>query len=118
MILAGDIGGTKTVLALFEPDGEDLRPVREATFPSRDHATFEEILDTFLDDAAGAKPEAACFGVAGAVIDGRVQTTNLPWTLERRPWPRPSAPGTPRCSTTWRPRPTGRFTSASRRSTS
>ena len=82
MILAGDIGGTKTVLALFEPDGETLKPVREATFPSRAHATFEEILTTFLKDSPGAKPEAACFGVAGAVIDGRVQTTNLPWVLE------------------------------------
>ena len=38
MILAGDIGGTKTNLALFEADGDKLRPVREATFPRRDHA--------------------------------------------------------------------------------
>ena len=82
MILAGDIGGTKTVLALFETDGEALKPVRDATFPSREHATFEEILATFLEGSSGAKPEAACFGVAGAVMDGRVQTTNLPWTLE------------------------------------
>jgi glucokinase len=82
MILAGDIGGTKTVLALFEPAGEGLETVREATFPSRDHATFEEILRTFLDGSKGARPEAACFGVAGAVMDGRVQTTNLPWSLE------------------------------------
>lgn len=82
MILAGDIGGTKTVLALFEPSGEDLEIVREATFPSRDHATFEEILTTFLDGSPGLRPEAACFGVAGAVMDGRVQTTNLPWSLQ------------------------------------
>ena len=82
MILAGDIGGTKTVLALFEPDGEALRSVREAVFPSRAHATFEEILATFLAASPDSCPEAACFGVAGAVMDGRVQTTNLPWTLE------------------------------------
>jgi glucokinase len=82
MILAGDIGGTKTVLALFQPDGETLTPVRDATFPSRQHATFEEILTTFLEGSPGARPEVACFGVAGAVMDGRVQTTNLPWTLE------------------------------------
>ena len=82
MILAGDIGGTKTVLSLFEPDGEGLRPVRDATFPSREHATFEEILEKFMGDGGGPKPEAACFGVAGAVMDGRVTTTNLPWTLE------------------------------------
>ena len=82
MILAGDIGGTKTVLALFEPAGGSLQPVREATFPSRAHATFEEILADFLDASPGTRPEAACFGVAGAVMDGRVHTTNLPWTLD------------------------------------
>jgi glucokinase len=82
MILAGDIGGTKTVLALFQPQGEALKPVREAIFPSREHATFEEILATFLEGSPGSNPEAACFGVAGAVMDGRVHTTNLPWTLD------------------------------------
>jgi len=82
MILAGDIGGTKTVLALFEPDGDDLRLVRDETFPSREHATFEEILARFAGQGTGPKVDAACFGVAGAVMDGRVTTTNLPWTLD------------------------------------
>lgn len=118
MILAGDIGGTKTVLALFELDGETLKPVREATFPSRAHATFEEILTAFLDACPGARPEAACFGVAGAVLDGRVQTTNLPWVLEEGALAQSIGTARPRCSTTWRRRPTGRSTSASKRSTS
>lgn len=82
MILAGDIGGTKTVLALFEPDGDGLRLVRDATFPSREHATFEEILTRFTAIAPTPGVAAACFGVAGAVLDGRVTTTNLPWTLD------------------------------------
>ena len=82
MMLAGDIGGTKTVLALFEPDGDKIRLVRDATYPSREHATFEEILTSFLGDRSDGKVEAGCFGVAGAVLDGRVHTTNLPWTLE------------------------------------
>jgi glucokinase len=82
MILAGDIGGTKTVLALHEPEGEKLRLVRDATFPSRDNPTFEAILDQFFADGPRPPIDAACFGVAGAVIDGYVQTTNLPWTLE------------------------------------
>jgi glucokinase len=82
MILAGDIGGTKTVLALFEPDGDGLRLVRDATFPSREHATFEEILSKFSTQGPTPPIEGACFGVAGAVMDGRVTTTNLPWTLE------------------------------------
>ncbi len=85
MILAGDIGGTKTVLALFEPEGERLRPVRRSTFPSRSSATFEAILDEFLAPTPGGAPatdiETACFGVAGPVIDGQCRTTNLPWNL-------------------------------------
>lgn len=83
MILAGDIGGTKTALALFEPEGDQFRKIRDAKFPSRDHATFDEILDEFLGDGPRRGVDAACFGVAGAVLDGRVHTTNLPWTIER-----------------------------------
>lgn len=83
MILAGDIGGTKTALALFETDGNRLRKVRDARFPSRDHSTFDEILQEFLGDQGRAKVEAACFGIAGAILDGRVHTTNLPWTIEQ-----------------------------------
>lgn len=83
MILAGDIGGTKTALALFEPEGDHLRTVHEAKFPSRDHGTFDEILRQFLGEAGQTKVDAACFGVAGAILDGRVHTTNLPWTIEQ-----------------------------------
>jgi glucokinase len=80
MLLAADIGGTKTVVALFEPSGGALRAVRDATYPSREHPTFDAILDAFLG-AARPPLVAACFGVAGAVVDGCVQTTNLPWEL-------------------------------------
>ncbi len=83
MILAGDIGGTKTALALFESDGRYLHKIRDAKFPSRDHATFDEILATFLGDPHSTPVDVACFGVAGAVLDGRVHTTNLPWTIDR-----------------------------------
>ncbi len=79
MILAGDIGGTKTVLALFEVEGEDVREVRSTRYPSSDHGSLEEIVEQFLADDAEPDPEAACFGIAGAVIDGRVRATNLPW---------------------------------------
>jgi glucokinase len=82
MILAGDIGGTKTVVALYEPSGDGLQLVREEVFASRAHAKFEEILAAFLQPAPAVSLRAGCFGVAGAVIDGRVQTTNLPWALE------------------------------------
>ena len=81
MILAGDIGGTKTVLALFEEVDGRLRRVGEATYPSREHATFEAILKAFLKEHPGVPLKGGCFGVAGPVLDGAVQTTNLPWTL-------------------------------------
>ena len=84
MILAGDIGGTKTALALFEPEGGLLRPVRKGKFPSREHATFDEILREFLGDGDRPALDGACFGVAGAVLDGRVHATNLPWTIDAR----------------------------------
>ena len=80
MILAGDIGGTKTILALFESDGRWV-PAVEETFPSQKHKTFDEIVDTFL---ARHKPKVdlACLGVAGPVKDGRCEATNLPWVVD------------------------------------
>src|SRR2546421_9863973 len=82
MILAGDIGGTKPVLALCDGRGGPLMPVREATLASRQYARFEDVLQTFLGDRAPGAIAAACFGVAGPVVDGRVVTTNLPWQLD------------------------------------
>ena len=82
MILAGDIGGTKTVVALYDIQGETLKLVRDGTFPSKDHAALEEILAKFLHGQANLSFQAACFGVAGAVIEGKCQTTNLPWKLD------------------------------------
>jgi glucokinase len=84
MILAGDIGGTKTVLALYEDAGGEVRQVRENTFPSKGHATFEEILALFLQGESNLAVRSVCFGVAGAVLDGKVDTTNLPWHLDER----------------------------------
>src|SRR5512135_236003 len=84
MLLAGDIGGTKTVLALFEESGDVLRLVHEEIFSSQAYATFDLVLAEF----SGRNPLGglcgACFGVAGVVVDGRCQMTNLPWVLEER----------------------------------
>ncbi|HZR81858.1 MAG TPA: glucokinase [Candidatus Binatia bacterium] len=82
--LAGDIGGTKTILALFTARDDDLRPVREETYQSREHAAFDEILSAFERASGGLAIRAACFDVAGPVVDGRVKTTNLPWMLDER----------------------------------
>src|SRR5947209_2698805 len=84
MILAGDIGGTKTVLGLFELEDNSLRLVRDGTFPSRAHATFDGILAQFLKENSTLKLQSGCFGVAGAVIDGKCHTTNLPWDLDEK----------------------------------
>ena len=79
LILAGDIGGTKTALGLFQ--GPELGRMRHATYPSRDFGDLERIIRAFLDGTA-APIAAACFGVAGVVVDGRVTPTNLPWVVD------------------------------------
>jgi glucokinase len=84
MILAGDIGGTKTVVALCEQKSGQLQVVRDATFKSQEHASLEEILLLFLGQGPRPTLRAGCFGVAGAVIEGRCRTTNLPWELDER----------------------------------
>lgn len=82
MLLAGDVGGTKTALALYEARGGVLAPVGEAALPSREFPTFEAAVARFLAGAPRAAVEAACFGVAGPVVNGRCVTTNLPWVLD------------------------------------
>ncbi len=82
MILAGDIGGTNARLAYFEPQNGHFRLVSERTFPSREHSELGGIVSEFLKDSS-IRPEAACFGIAGPVRNGRVETSNLPWVIEQ-----------------------------------
>src|SRR5256885_5281405 len=105
MILAGDIGGTKTNLALFDWKTERVEPAREQTFASADFGSLEDVLARFLKppvqesaaspgDESSSEPsvspstdeptriEAACFGVAGPVVENRSRTTNLPWVVD------------------------------------
>lgn len=82
MILAGDIGGTKTALALYDDSEETLCQIREATFQSVEYPALETILAEFLAGQESSTLYAACFGVAGPIVDGRVQATNLPWMME------------------------------------
>lgn len=77
--LAGDIGGTKTRLAIVTVNGNQVSIEREVSYPSQDYAKFETLLGEFL--AGGDIPRAAAFGVAGPVQGRVVQTTNLPWTI-------------------------------------
>jgi glucokinase len=82
MILAGDIGGTNARLAYFQPQNGHLQLISERIFPSREYSEFDEIVNRFLDDAT-SRPEAACFGIAGPVHNGRVEVSNLPWVIEQ-----------------------------------
>jgi glucokinase len=81
MILAGDIGGTKTNLALVESNGREMGAlVAEQTFASAGYDSLEAILEEFI---ARHRPQLthACFGIAGPVIEGHVETPNLVWDI-------------------------------------
>ena len=86
MILAGDIGGTKTLLGFFDPDSGVHSPQSLHSYPSRDYPSLESILTRFMGEVdpplTEGSLESAAFGVAGPVISGRCQTTNLPWIIE------------------------------------
>jgi glucokinase len=81
LVLAGDIGGTKTNLALFSVHGEKLRAESKRTYSSKRYSGLVPVLQEFL---AGDSPRlaAACFGIAGPVVDGKVKTPNLPWMID------------------------------------
>ena len=79
LILAGDIGGTKTVLALCTPS---LAIVREAVYACADYPSLEAIVDEFLRPDERARLTSAAFGVAGPVVAGVAKITNLPWTID------------------------------------
>lgn len=83
MILAGDIGGTKVNLAFFNVAGQKITPSVAGTYPSRQHASLEEIVRDFLS-THNLKVDYACFGIAGPVKNGRAQLTNLPWVVDAR----------------------------------
>ncbi len=81
MILAGDIGGTSTRLALFEQSGDRERIIIEKVYSSPAHAGLEEIVRKFITEHP-SNITAAAFGIAGPVRNGRVQTPNLAWIVD------------------------------------
>ncbi len=83
MILAGDIGGTNTRLALVRRDASaELQIVKDGKFPSTAYDGLHAIVGQFLTEH-DAKPESACFGVAGPVQNGRCETMNLTWVVDQ-----------------------------------
>jgi glucokinase len=91
MILAGDIGGTKTLLGLFDAVPARPRPVVVRSFGTLDHADLQTMIAEFLRDGEAVEAratlgaiESACFGVAGPVVDETVKVTNVPWFVDAR----------------------------------
>ena len=86
MILAGDVGGTKVHLALYNFANGRLQPIRDEKFPAHEFANLDDVVNKFLTICNDKRDGifAACFGVPGPVRDGRLKLTNLPWTLDTR----------------------------------
>ena len=80
-ILAADIGGTKTNIALFRTDAAGIALLREKRYVSNDHPSLSAIIQDFT---AGTKPGRISAAVAGPVVDGKSKLTNLPWVLDSR----------------------------------
>jgi len=83
MILAGDIGGTNARLALFDVRNGKFNLVTATIFPSRNYSGLDQIVTEFVA-TSGVHPAQACFGVAGPVTNGEVETSNLPWKIQSR----------------------------------
>ncbi len=82
VVLAGDVGGTKTRFGLFLIDGSGSRLLLSQTYLSKDFDELESVMEDFLP--AGERLSAAAFGVAGPVVAGEVKATNLPWKVSER----------------------------------
>jgi glucokinase len=82
MLLAGDIGGTKTAIGIFSEKNGPRTALAEGEVHSADYTSLEAIAREFLAKT-GLRADRACFGVAGPVIDGRAKVTNLPWIVDQ-----------------------------------
>src|SRR3954468_6791044 len=86
LLLAGDIGGTKTLVGLFERADGRLRPIAVRTFDTLEHDDLPAMIRVFFRDADTPSEQGttACFGVAGPVLDRRAELTNVPWRVDAR----------------------------------
>lgn len=84
MIIAGDVGGTKARIGLFERRAGKVELLVSEQYASKEHKSLEAIIAAFMEkhgELAKGKLEAACFGLPGPVVNGRVKVTNLPWEV-------------------------------------
>ena len=86
LILAGDIGGTKTILRICDCTESNLETLFEQTFPSQKFNSFYGLLNEYLISAARGKHHISriCMAVAGPVLNGHAKVTNLPWTIDEQ----------------------------------
>ncbi|HUL15589.1 MAG TPA: glucokinase [Terriglobales bacterium] len=82
MIVSGDIGGTKCILAAYEEVPGGLCRTARIRYPTRDFSSFERLVETFCRDASARSVSAAGFGVPGTVVDGRLHAAHIPWVLD------------------------------------
>ncbi len=82
-VLAGDVGGTKTSLAIFEVNGTRLEVLALEKYPSQQYGSLDEIVRRFVE-AQDHSCDWGSFGIAGPVRDGRAETTNLPWLVDAK----------------------------------
>jgi glucokinase len=83
MLIAGDIGGTKTDLAIYSSESGPRAPLAQTEVHSADYPSLQAIVAEFLAKVA-LPVDVGSFAVAGPVIDGHVKTTNLPWVMDER----------------------------------
>ncbi len=79
-VLAGDIGGTNTRLAVFNVAGQQLEILAKASYPSQQYASLKDVIAVFQRTHQHTL-QAACFGVAGPVHQQEAKITNLPWRI-------------------------------------
>lgn len=84
MILAGDVGGTKTLLGLFEPGPDRPDPIEVSAFPTLEYESLGAMVRAFLRGRGRVPIDAACFGVAGPVLGRIARLTNVPWVVDAR----------------------------------
>ncbi|WP_088242686.1 glucokinase [Calothrix rhizosoleniae] len=83
LLLAGDIGGTKTILQLVEASPQqDLHPIAEERYPSGDFTDLVPMVQQFLAKTNMGTPDKACFGIAGPVVNNTAKLTNIAWSLD------------------------------------
>src|SRR5664279_1248663 len=80
LVLAGDIGATKTNLALFKVEGENMISLRETQYKSNDYKNIIELTSTFIKN--NLLPDSICFGVAGPVLNGHANLSNIKWEID------------------------------------